>query len=49
MTLAIAAYRTKVLALLDDPLLARYTANQVDAAIRTALETYSLFKPNVGT
>ena len=49
MTLAIAAYRTKVLALLDDPLLARYTANQVDAAIRSALETYSLFKPNVGT
>jgi hypothetical protein len=49
MTIAIAAFRTKVLALLDDPTPSRFTANQIDAAIRTALEMYSQFKPDVQT
>jgi hypothetical protein len=38
---AIAAYRTAVLAILDDASKVRYTDNQVDQAIRLALQEYS--------
>lgn len=42
---AIAAYRTKILALLNDPSLERYTSAQVDAALTYAIEDYSRYKP----
>jgi hypothetical protein len=40
-TIAIAAYRTRVLALLDDPTNIRYSNTMVDQAIRMALTEYS--------
>ena len=40
-TIAIAAYRTKVLAILDDAAQARYTSTQVDEGMRLALLEYS--------
>jgi hypothetical protein len=46
---AIAAYRTAILDLLDDPLLARFTNNQIDRALRWALEEYSKARPLVST
>lgn len=46
---AIAAFRTAVLALLDDPTIARYTAAQVDAALRQALYFYSMARPLIYT
>ncbi len=49
MTVALADYRTRVLALLDDAGLTRYTNALVDQALRNALETYSLFKPLVSS
>jgi hypothetical protein len=42
---AIAAYRTAILALLDDAALTRYTNNQVDQALRMALSDYSKARP----
>ncbi|HBG75116.1 MAG: hypothetical protein A2X25_14465 [Chloroflexi bacterium GWB2_49_20] len=44
---AIAAYRTKILALLDDPTIQRFTSAQIDAALVYAVEEYSRCKPLV--
>jgi hypothetical protein len=44
-TIAIAAYRTKVLAVLDDASQTRYTSAQVDQALRLALAEYSTSRP----
>jgi hypothetical protein len=41
----LAAYRTKVLALLNDPSLERFTNDQVDAALTFAVEDYSRYRP----
>ena len=46
---AIAGYRTAILAILDDPSLARYTNDQVDAALRQALRLYAGFRPIIRT
>jgi hypothetical protein len=46
---ALAAFRTAVLALLDDAALARYTNVQVDAALRQALAAYQNARPLVRT
>lgn len=46
---AIAAYRTAILALLDDASKVRYTDNQVDQAIRQTLVEYSQAHPLVAT
>ena len=46
---AIAAYRTAVLALLDDAALARYTNAQVDVALLWALGQYSKARPVMRT
>jgi hypothetical protein len=43
--LALAAYETRILALLDDAAQARYTTAQVDAALRWALNVYSMNRP----
>jgi hypothetical protein len=42
-------WRTAVLSLLDDPSNARYTNDQVDAAIRQALQAYNVTRPFVRT
>lgn len=42
---AIATYRTKVLALLNDPSLERFTNDQVDAALVFTVEDYSRYRP----
>jgi len=42
---AIADFRTKILALLDDPTLAKYTADQVDQALRETLTKYNNYRP----
>jgi len=44
-----ADFRTKVLALLDDPSLERYTNALVDEALLTALETYSYYNPLINS
>jgi hypothetical protein len=41
----IADFRTKILLLLDDVALARYTSDQVDEALREALNKYNRFNP----
>lgn len=41
----IATYRTRIALLLDDTTNARYTANQIDQALRTALEEFTLRQP----
>ena len=46
---ALAAYRTAILAYLDDAALVRYTNDQVDAALRWALFKYSSARPLVLT
>ncbi len=46
---AIAAFRTAVLALLDDPTPSRYTTNQVDASLRQAIYQYSMARPYIKT
>jgi len=43
----LAIYRTAIIALLDDPYYSRFTATQVDAALRFALIEYSIFRPPV--
>ena len=43
----IAQFRTKVYLLIDDPAPSRYTANQVDQALRQALNTYDEYRPNM--
>ena len=47
MALTLAQFRTKVLQLLDDASLTRYTNALVDEALLSALEQYSLFFPLV--
>ena len=47
MALTLAQFRTKVLQLLDDASLTRYTNALVDEALKSALEQYSLFFPLV--
>lgn len=45
MTLTLSQYRTRVLELLDDTASARYTTAQIDAALRSALVDYSVYRP----
>src|SRR5512137_2066171 len=47
--LALADYRTRVLALLDDAGSSRFTSAQVDAALRWALLTYNQRRANIKT
>jgi len=42
---SITDFRTKILALLDDPNQVKYTSNQVDQALREALSKYDQFLP----
>lgn len=44
-TVAIAALRTKVLAILDDASLTKFSNNQVDQAVRDALIEYTRYRP----
>lgn len=46
---AVADYRTKILALLNDPSLERFTTAQVDAALTFTVEDYSRYRPLVRT
>lgn len=44
-TIAIAALRTKVLAILDDASLTKFSNNQIDQAVRDALKEYTVARP----
>jgi hypothetical protein len=46
---ALAAFRTAVLALLDDPTSARYSSAQIDQALRWALNEYATARPLINT
>jgi len=46
---ALATFRTRVLALLDDATQAYYSNDQVDAALRWALSTYTQYRPLLAT
>jgi hypothetical protein len=46
---ALAEYRTRILAILDDAALARYSNAQIDAALRWALLTYNVHRPLIST
>lgn len=49
MPQAISTYRTRIAQLLDDTTNARYTSNQIDEALRMALEEFTLRNPLVRT